>query len=81
MQDTTGVVYATSFPALDAAVEEVSKFFQTKTIKGLDISEVISGLRSRLQDTMGALSDDGEAALLELSKLAQEVHMYTYIHN
>mmetsp|Transcript_35743 Transcript_35743/g.33876 ORF Transcript_35743/g.33876 Transcript_35743/m.33876 type:complete len:1078 (+) Transcript_35743:181-3414(+) len=72
MQDTTGVVYATSFPALDAAVEEVSKFFETKTVKGLDISEIISGLRSRLEDTMGALSDDGEAALLELSKLAQE---------
>ena len=72
MQDTTGVVYATSFPALDAAIEEVSKFFETKTIKGLQIPDIISGLRTRLESAMGQLSPDAEAALQEISTLAVE---------
>jgi hydroxymethylglutaryl-CoA synthase len=72
MQDTTGVVYATSFPALDAAIEEVSKFFETKTIKGLQIPEIITGLRSRLESSMGKLSPQSELALAEISKLAAE---------
>ena len=72
MQDTTGVVYATSFPALDAAIEEVSKFFETKTIKGLQIPEIITGLRTRLETAMGKLSPQSELALSEISKLASE---------
>jgi hydroxymethylglutaryl-CoA synthase len=72
MQDTTGVVYATSFPALDAAIEEVSKFFETKTVKGLQIAEIISGLRIRLESAMGKLSSASEAALQEISDLAVE---------
>ena len=72
MQDTTGVVYATSFPALDAAIEEVSKFFETKTIKGLQIPEIITGLRSRLESAMGKLSPQSELALADISKLAIE---------
>lgn len=72
MQDTTGVVYATSFPALDAAIEEVSKFFETKTVKGLQIAEIISGLRNRLESAMGKLSSESEAALKEISDLALE---------
>ena len=31
--DTIDVVYATSYPALDAAIEEASKFFETKIIE------------------------------------------------
>ena len=31
MQATTGIVYATSFPALDAAIAEVSKYFSPIT--------------------------------------------------
>ena len=30
LQETTGVVYATSFPALDTAVEEVSRYFRSQ---------------------------------------------------
>jgi hypothetical protein len=38
MQSTTGVVYATSFPALDAAIEEVSKYFQSRTLSSADVA-------------------------------------------
>lgn len=74
MQDTTGVVYATSFPALDAAIMEVSKYFDTKTVKSQHIPDIIKGLRSRLQSTVnGDLSLDAENALASLEKLAIEV--------
>ena len=72
MQDTTGVVYATSFPALDAAIEEVSKFFETKTVKGSQIPEIVTGLRKRLENAIGKLSPQSEEALVEISKLALE---------
>ena len=48
MQDTTGVVYATSFPALDAAIAEVSKFFRTKAVRSDDVGVILSSLRERL---------------------------------
>ena len=72
MQDTTGVVYATSFPALDAAIEEVSKFFETKTVKGSQIPDIVTGLRTRLESAMGKLSPQSEEALLKISELALE---------
>lgn len=38
-RDTTGVVYASSFPAMDAAVGEVMRFLQSKTVgKQLSVS-------------------------------------------
>ena len=51
-----GVVYATSFPALDAAIEEVSKFFETKTVQGDTVPNVIAALRMRLEKATGPLS-------------------------
>ena len=72
MQDTTCVVYATSFPALDAAIEEVSKFFETKTVKGSQIPDIVTGLRTRLESAMGKLSPQSEEALLKISELALE---------
>ena len=51
-----GVVYATSFPALDAAIEEVSKFFETKTVTGDTVPNVIAALRLRLETATGPLS-------------------------
>ena len=56
LQETTGVVYATSFPALDAAIEEVSKFFETKTVTGDTVPNVIAALRVRLETATGPLS-------------------------
>ena len=66
------MVYATSFPALDAAIEEVSKFFETKTVKGSHIPDIVIGLRARLEAAMGTLSKDAEEALREIAKLALE---------
>lgn len=73
MQNSTGIVYATSFPALDTAIAEVSKFYNTKTITGVSIPTLISGLRSRLEGALGgeALSAATEAALQELEKWSE----------
>jgi hydroxymethylglutaryl-CoA synthase len=73
MQETTGVVYATSFPALDAAIGEVSKYFATKTVDNQRIANVIESLRNRLEKAVGKLSSDTEAALNSLRSLADEV--------
>lgn len=70
MQETTGIVYATSFPALDTAIAEVSKYFETKTVEGSHIPRVIEILRQRLEKATGTLSTDVENALEELKKTA-----------
>lgn len=72
MQNTTGVVYATSFPALDTAIAEVSKFYQSKTMASLDFPAIIAALRERLQKSLGnePLSAEGEAALKEIESLS-----------
>jgi hypothetical protein len=41
MQDSTGIVYATSFPALDAAIEEVSKYFKSMSVEGGQIKNIV----------------------------------------
>ena len=70
MQQTTGIVYATSFPALDTAIAEVSKYFETKTVEKSHIPRVIDILRQRLHNATGTLSTDVENALEELKKVA-----------
>lgn len=73
MQETTGVVYATSFPALDAAIGEVSKYFSTKSVSNQRVSSIIESLRARLEKAVGKLSSDTEDALNSLQSLADEV--------
>ena len=74
MQNSTGIVYATSFPALDTAIAEVSRFYNTKTIAGVKLPNLIAGLRSRLQSALpeGKLSSDSEDALRQLEALCAE---------
>lgn len=72
MQNTTGIVYATSFPALDTAVEEITKFFSTKTLGNAAVDALISTLRTRLQSTVGELSADSEDALNKLAALVKD---------
>jgi 3-hydroxy-3-methylglutaryl-CoA-synthase len=71
MQDTTGVVYATSFPALDTAIEEVSRYFKTKSIDAVGAEHLLNALRHRLQAAFGtgSLSEDTEKALQHLVEL------------
>ena len=74
MQNSTGIVYATSFPALDTAIAEVSRYYNTKTITGVKLPNLIAGLRSRLQSALpeGQLSSDSEDALKQLEALCAE---------
>jgi 3-oxoacyl-(acyl-carrier-protein) synthase len=65
-RDTTGVVYASSFPAMDAAVGEVMRFLQSKTN---DSKHLIAMLRERL----GAeISPQDEVALQHLETIAEK---------
>jgi hypothetical protein len=72
MQDTTGVVYATSFPALDTAIAEVSRYFSSRTVDGQHIPLVLQQLRARLEKSTGPLSASSEEALEALEALAHE---------
>jgi 3-oxoacyl-(acyl-carrier-protein) synthase len=74
-RDTTGVVYASSFPAMDAAVGEVMRFLQSKTVGAADSMRLIGALRSRLLRASPdrELSDGDEAAFARLLARANEV--------
>jgi 3-oxoacyl-(acyl-carrier-protein) synthase len=74
-RDSTGVVYASSFPAMDAAVGEVMRFLQSKTVGAADSMRLIGALRSRLLRASPdrELSDDDEAAFARLLARANEV--------
>jgi len=68
-RDTTGVVYASSFPAMDAAVGEVMRFLQSQTVSSADSMRLVSALRSRFLKVSGKdgkLSDEDEAAFARL---------------
>ena len=75
MRSSTGVVYATSFPALDTAIAEVTKFFAAREVKRASVPHLVAELRARLAKnitTGDALSADTEAALKELEQVATE---------
>jgi len=67
-RDTTGVVYASSFPAMDAAVGEVMRYLQSKTIAAADSMRLISALRDRMlcNSANGKLDDEVESAFARL---------------
>ncbi len=70
LQASTGVVYATSFPALDTAIEEVSRYFKEKSIDQMQFNSIIPALRKRLSDRLtSGLSNDTEEALKKLEEL------------
>jgi 3-oxoacyl-(acyl-carrier-protein) synthase len=76
MQATTGVVYATSFPALDTAISEVTKYFQSKSLQNTELSFIMAALRQKLHSQIGnqPLSSETETALNalqdEINKIA-----------
>jgi 3-oxoacyl-(acyl-carrier-protein) synthase len=74
-RDSTGVVYASSFPAMDAAMGEVMRFLQSKTVGAADIMRLVSTLRSRMirASPDRQLSDDDEAAFARLLTRATEI--------
>ena len=74
-RDSTGIVYASSFPAMDAAVGEVMRFLQSKTVGAAGIMRLISALRNRLirASPDRELSDDDEAAFARLLMRSNEI--------
>mmetsp|Transcript_5620 Transcript_5620/g.13227 ORF Transcript_5620/g.13227 Transcript_5620/m.13227 type:complete len:967 (+) Transcript_5620:434-3334(+) len=74
-RDSTGVVYASSFPAMDAAVGEVMRFLQSKTVGAASNMRLVSALRSRWlrASPERELSDDDEAAFARLLTRAGEI--------
>lgn len=73
-RDSTGVVYASSFPAMDAAVGEVMRFLQSKTVGAAPTMRLVTALRSRLLRASPdrELSEDDEAAFSRLAARAGE---------
>jgi hydroxymethylglutaryl-CoA synthase len=74
MQDTTGVVFATSFPALDTAIAEVSKFYESKALTNQRLTEIISILKQKLVERTEnrILSEEVESAIAAL--VAEAAH-------
>jgi len=56
--ESTGIVYASSFPAMDAAVGEVMRFLQSKTIDSADAYRLILALRAKLQSVQTLTEED-----------------------
>uniref|UniRef100_A0A7S2LNP4 Hydroxymethylglutaryl-CoA synthase n=1 Tax=Leptocylindrus danicus TaxID=163516 RepID=A0A7S2LNP4_9STRA len=71
-RDTTGVVYCSSFPAMDAAVGEVMRFLESQTVEAATIHSLIAALRSRMVRFSGELSEEDEAALANLASRAPD---------
>lgn len=73
-RDCTGVVYASSFPAMDAAVGEVMRFLQSKTVGAAPTMRLVTALRSRMLRASPdrELSEDDEAAFARLMARAGE---------
>lgn len=69
LRDGTGVVYASSFPAMDAAVGEVMRFLTSRTVENATTSSLLRALHSRMK-TEGNLSEDDEAAFQRLEALS-----------
>lgn len=74
-RDSTGVVYASSFPAMDAAVGEVMKFLKSKTVSAASTTGLIESLRSRIlmASPDHKISDKDEQAFSRLSATASEI--------
>jgi 3-oxoacyl-(acyl-carrier-protein) synthase len=72
-RDSTGVVYASSFPAMDAAVGEVMRFLQSKTVSATDSEHLIETIRCRLLrgSSNDTLTEEDEVALQRLASSAR----------
>lgn len=71
MRDSTGVVYATSFPALEAAVSEVMRFLHSKQKSLTQAKQLLASVKSQLEATCGGwehVSAEDSAAYEQLQK-------------
>lgn len=71
MRDSTGVVYATSFPALEAAVSEVMRFLHSKQKSLTQAKQLLASVKAQLEATCGGwehVSAEDSAAYEQLQK-------------
>ena len=80
MQATTGVVYATSFPALDTAIAEVSRFFKTKMAGSQHLETIVQNLRTKLEARLEKGETLGEESEKALQALAAQAASYPQEH-
>jgi 3-oxoacyl-(acyl-carrier-protein) synthase len=89
-RDNTGVVYASSFPAMDAAVGEVMKFLKCQTVSAAASVSLIDALRGRFVKNLAAvngegggttLSEEDEAAFDRLMALAKGEQQHNHDRN
>lgn len=71
MQDTTGVMYATSFPALDSAINEVMRFLKSQSLSNAQIASIVPALQARLERATDALDENTLDALNHLRELTE----------
>ncbi len=69
-RDTTGIVYATSFPALDAGIGEVMRFLRSRCITRARKKQLVAALRKRLERASykGVITAEDEESLRILEK-------------
>ena len=71
MRDSTGVVYATSFPALEAAVSEVMRFLHSKQKSLSQSHKLLESVKHSLEATCGDwehVSPEDRSAYEQLQK-------------
>lgn len=74
MQDSTGIVYATSFPALDTAVEEVTKYFKAKTIDQFELTQIFEIFKEKLA-SRATLTEESQDYINQIEQLANDYSM------
>lgn len=70
LRDGTGVVYASSFPAMDAAVGEVMRFLKSKTVPSASTQTLLAALRTRVLEQNHTLTPEDETTFHRLATLS-----------
>jgi hydroxymethylglutaryl-CoA synthase len=69
MQNSTGIVYATSFPALDTAVEEVTKYFKSKAIDQFEVNQVFRVFKEKLTARGVNITEELQESMNQIEQL------------
>ena len=72
LQNRTGIIYVTAFPALETTIYEVSKYFNTKLLNNLDVKTILSELKNRIEIRSGTISSDIKHVFGEIEELFNE---------
>jgi len=72
LKESTGVLYASSFPALDAAINEVTRFYEAKHDDNVELIEELA-LTIRSQLASGVISDESGEISRCLNRLESQI--------